>query len=450
MGNQESVPNYNETKRVMKVKKPPLKKKPTSKLVQVHQEVKIKPRVEANKRFIVEKPMEQNYEIKSKNREINSKLMERSMIQNKKTIDHQGQFLERPINSNLTMSNPKPNFDNIQFNPDNFQDQVKNYRNNMDDEKYQFEENLKNEKDIFYKKQREKEEKLNKSIKEFEDNYDPWNILGIEHGLMDISLIKKAYRKKALQYHPDKAGPKYEHIFNIVNQSYIYLLHKAEEEEEIEIKTTKEVTKQDYESFQDGMVNMHLDKDNFNINKFNEIFDKFRVGDENDDGYNDLLKDETNEQPLFNSKVSNEIFNAHFKKLKEKQSTALVAFDEPDSVNAVGSFQAGSLGASYQDGFGSSQSSNLGFTDIKQAYFDENLLIDPDKVNRKNYNSIDEYEAERSRLRRTPNEDEKIKYIRIEERKKLKEQQRIEILKEQDEKYRKNYSKINKKLINIK
>ena len=63
MGNQESVPNYNETKRVMKVKKPPLKKKPTSKLVQVHQEVKIKPRVEANKRFIVEKPMEQNYEI---------------------------------------------------------------------------------------------------------------------------------------------------------------------------------------------------------------------------------------------------------------------------------------------------------------------------------------------------------------------------------------------------
>ena len=326
------------------------------------------------KPIIVEKPMEQNYEIKSKNREINSKLMERSMIQNKKTIDHQGQFLERPINSNLTMSNPKPNFDNIQFNPDNFQDQVKNYRNNMDDEKYQFEENLKNEKDIFYKKQREKEEKLNKSIKEFEDNYDPWNILGIEHGLMDISLIKKAYRKKALQYHPDKAGPKYEHIFNIVNQSYIYLLHKAEEEEEIEIKTTKEVTKQDYESFQDGMVNMHLDKDNFNINKFNEIFDKFRVGDENDDGYNDLLKDETNEQPLFNSKVSNEIFNAHFKKLKEKQSTALVAFDEPDSVNAVGSLQAGSLGASYQDGFGSSQSSNLGFTDIKQAYFDDSAV----------------------------------------------------------------------------
>ena len=66
-------PNYNETKRVMKVKKPPLKKKPTSKLVQVHQEGKIKPRVEANKRFIVEKPMEQKYEIKSKNREINSK-----------------------------------------------------------------------------------------------------------------------------------------------------------------------------------------------------------------------------------------------------------------------------------------------------------------------------------------------------------------------------------------
>ena len=390
-----------------------------------------------------------NYEIKTKNNDLNSMLVERSMMQNKKMdMVNQGQFLERPSNSNYQLSNPKPTFDNIQFDPNSFNDQVKQYKQTLHDENEDFELNMEKQKVKFYENQKKKQHILEKAIHDFEENYDPWDILGLEYGDLDIQNIKKAYRKNALKYHPDKAGPKYEHVFNIINQSYIYLLKKSEESNEIEIKTKRDVVKQEYEAMNDGMVNMHIDKDNFNINKFNEIFEKFRMDDENDNGYGDLLKnnDESN-QPLFNSKVSNEIFNEHFNKLKKKQSNALIEYDEPQSLDASGSLGAVELGGSYEGGFGSSQSSHLGFTDIKQAHYEENLLINPEQVKYKNYNSIDEYEHERSQISHKPNQEEKMKYIKIDNKKKLREQKRVELLREHDNRLKNNYHKINKKLI---
>ena len=58
-----------------------------------------------------------NYEIKQKNSDLNSMLVERSMMQNKKEdcVD-KTQFFDRPSNSNYQLSNPKPTFDNIEFN----------------------------------------------------------------------------------------------------------------------------------------------------------------------------------------------------------------------------------------------------------------------------------------------------------------------------------------------
>ena len=388
-----------------------------------------------------------NYEIKTKNHDLNSALVNRSMIQNQSRHLNHNNYLERPSDSNSQLVNPKPSFDNIKFDPNNFNDQIKDYKTSIENEKNVFEENIKKQKDEFYEYQTNKKNLLEKKIKEFEDNYDPWDILGLEYGSYNIIDIKKAYRKNALKYHPDKAGKKYENLFNIINQSYIYLLQKAEEENEFEHKINQDVIRKDYESYSDGMENMHIDKDNFNINKFNEIFEKFRLNDENDEGYGDLLKnDKTENQPFFNSKVSNQIFNEHFNKIKENKSNALIEYDEPNSLNASGTLTVGQLGGDYSEGFGSSND-NLGYTDIKQAYYEDNLLINPDKVKIKNYRNVDEYESERSKLNYKPNEQEKMKYIQIENKKKQKEKIRLELLKEKDYNLSNNYNKINKKLI---
>ena len=389
-----------------------------------------------------------NYEVRTKNTDINNSLVERSMIQNKKIDVMNEHFMDRPTNSNHILSNPKPNFDNIKFNPDSFQDQVKEYKNHITHEEKLFEEDIEIKKKKFYETQKMKQDKLERSIIEFEKNYDPWDILGLEKNDLDLNNIKKAYKRNALKYHPDKAGKKYENLFNIINQSYIYLLNKSEQENELEIKSSREVTKQTYENFSDGMVNMHLDKDNFNINKFNEIFDKFRMSDENDEGYTDLLKSNEDEsQPLFNSKVSNEIFNSHFNKLKDKKSDALIEYEEPQYLNSSGSLGLSELGGQYQDGFGHSDSSNLGYTDIKKAHYEENLLINPEQVKYKKYNSIDQLENERSKISYKPSEEDKVKYIKIENKKKKREKDRIELLRERDEMLKKNYYTINKKLI---
>ena len=388
-----------------------------------------------------------NYEIKSRNTDLNDALVNRTMIQNKTSYNDHSNYLDRPSDSNSLVKGPKPNFDNIRFDPNNFNDEVSRYKTSIEEEKNVFEDNIQKQKDEFYQYQDKKKSVLEQKIKEFEDNYDPWDILGLEYGNYNINDIKKAYRKSALKYHPDKAGPKYENVFNIINQSYIYLLQKAEEENEIEYKTTQDVTRQDYESYSDGMVNMHIDKDNFNINKFNEIFEKFRMEDENDSGYGDLLKNDKNEnQPFFNTKVSSQIFNEHFNKIKDKKSNALIEYDEPQSLNASGSLNVQELGQSLDGGFGASQD-NLGYTDIKQAYYEDNLLINPDKVKIKNYKNVDEYENERSKLSHKPNEQEKMKYIQIENKKKQREQIRINLLKEKDYSLTNNYNKINKKLI---
>ena len=388
-----------------------------------------------------------NYEIKTKNHDLNNALVNRSMVQNQSRHLNHNNYLERPSDSNSLLTTPKPSFDNIKFDPNNFNDQVNEYKNSIQNEENEFEENIRIQKDKFYEKQQKKRNVLENKIKEFEENYDPWDILGIEYGNYNINDIKKAYRKNALKYHPDKAGKKFENLFNIINQSYIYLLQKAEEENEIEFKTNQDVTKKEYESYSDGMVNMHIDKDNFNINKFNEIFEKFRINDENDEGYGDLLKNDTNEQqPFFNSKVSNQIFNEHFNKIKENKSNALIEYDEPQSLNAQGTLTVGQLGQDISGGFGTLHD-NLGYTDIKQAYYEDNLLINPEKVKYKNYKNVDEYENERSKLSYKPNEQEKMKYIQIENKKKQKEKIRLDLLKEKDYNLNKNYSKINKKLI---
>src|SRR6478609_5221325 len=56
----------------------------------------------------------------------------------------------------------------------------------------------------------------------FDLNVDPYDFLGVKRGCKDLKEIKKAYRKKALQFHPDKRqGNDYD--FSTLNKCYIYI-----------------------------------------------------------------------------------------------------------------------------------------------------------------------------------------------------------------------------------
>ena len=95
----------------------------------------------------------------------------------------------------------------------------------------------------------------------------------------------------------------------------------------------------------------------------------------------------------------------------------------------------------------SNNDSNIQFTDYKKAYNNNNKFINPEKVKYKQYKNIKELKAERSNIsHKLSKDDERL----INERKRKQEEdeiQRLERIKNQDNKYLDHFDKINKLLV---
>lgn len=393
-----------------------------------------------------------NYELKAKNTHLNNALVQRNLINvsSDKTPEN---FINYPSSSNDQVSSPKPNFDNIKFDPYNFNDEVENIKLSLEKEKIDFKTKQDEEKIYFESNFNKKNEYINEKIKMFEKDYNPWEILGLENNDFNIENIKKAYKKRALKYHPDKnigQNKDTSDLFNLITNAYIYLLKKSDDKHEVAIKISKVVEKQDYnDDVNESVYNIHLDKDNFNIQKFNDIFDKYKVNDDNEQGYGDLMKNNNDDDSkIFNSKVSQDVFNAHFNKLKQnKTSEQLTKFQEPSAIDLSSKFSTETLGNLNDGGFGYSNSNNLSYTDIKSAHFDENLLIDPDSVKFNTYKSVEQLESARSSVSFKANEKERDYYKQIEFQNDEREKLRQLKMREKDDVINNNFRKLNQKLI---
>lgn len=361
-----------------------------------------------------------------------------------------------PRNSNYDCIEPKKNFDNLKFTPFNFNDEVDKYKNDINDERDQFEKDEKNRRDKFNKLQKEKEDYLNNQIKNFEDNYNPWDILGLEYNDLNINNIKKAYKKNALKYHPDKAGKKYEGKFQLITQSYIYLLKKSEESDSLNIKLAKKVEKANYEDdINEGVENIYVSKDNFDVNKFNKIFDKYKLPSSFDKGYSDLMKNdnknsiESDNNSVFGSKFNNDIFNAHFDKKKlNKSSNSIIEYQEPIALEtSLSNFSQSMLGIDDIDDFGAINSNGLSYTDYKKAHIDETMLIDINKVKYKSYNSVEQLENDRSNISYVLSPEDRRRQEMMQRKIEEDDNFRIQKQRRHDEMIKSQYDKINHRLI---
>ncbi len=404
-------------------------------------------------------------DIQSKLREktySNTALMERNMlsdiyIDNNESNKNKVRMMNYPSNSNNELSNPKKNFENIKFTPYNFTDEVTKYKTTLVNENTEFERSENERRANFKKQQTDKEQYLNKQIELFEQQYDPWSILGLQHNDFDVDRIKKAYKKSALKYHPDRAGNKYKDMFQIVTQSYIYLLKKAEDKDIEHKKTSKSVVNTHYEDdINEAVENIYINKDKFDINQFNNIFEKYKVPSSFDKGYADMAKEDLNsikdDDQIFGQKFNNDVFNAHFNssKSKKKSSNALIEYQDPSALeSSMVNLNTTFLGGIDDiDDFGSVNSSNnLSYTDYKKAHVDETMLIDINKVKYKTYNSIDHLENERSQLSYTlsPEDRQRAEYL---ERKRTEDDNyRMQKQNQYDSMIEGQYRKINQRLI---
>jgi len=359
----------------------------------------------------------------------------------------------RQVNQNNEMT-PYIHTTNIQLRPDNLENEISSFQDNLKREKEEFEKEQKRREIEFEREQNKKYEYLKKELSKFENEYNPYQIMGIDKESISESILKKKYKTLILKYHPDKVGDKYKDQFQIITQAYLYLLNVIEKENELSEKTKKKVNIEYYEDkiheIQDeGVENIHVDKDNFNINTFNKIFEKYRLPSEYDNGYNDLdFKEPKEENVLFGKKFNQEIFHSHFDKLKTKHSSDIIEYQEPKEIYSSGNFGFQELGITNMNDFGSINSTQgLSYTDYKKAHLDENLLIDAQKVKYKSYKNMDHLEQERSNISYQPTQEDKKKYALLQQKKEEDERIRYEYMLKQDEKIKNQYEILNKKLI---
>lgn len=78
-----------------------------------------------------------NYELKSKNNNLNDALVERNYI-SFNDYYRDNELINYPKSSNDVMDRPKPSFDNIKFTPYNVTDEVKKYKDDIDHEEIKF------------------------------------------------------------------------------------------------------------------------------------------------------------------------------------------------------------------------------------------------------------------------------------------------------------------------
>lgn len=319
----------------------------------------------------------------------------------------------------------------------------------------QFENRQKTEREKFNEELQKRRKMFEREIEKFEhSNNDPYTILGLQNrgGGVGITLaeIKAAYKNLARKHHPDKGGNA--ERFKLITQSYCYLMNKygAKNSAAVEEhnKMTAPVVNRDYTNVDSNMQNLYVDKDNFDVKKFNDIFNKFKVEDVYDDGYGNIMNNSEEpamrqidkNQTVFTDKFNKEVFNKMFE--NENIHDELIEYNgEPEALDSSKNLSFKELGQGKIADFGK----DAKFTDYKRAY--EKSRFNPNKVKYKEYRNVDELKRERGSISHEMTDEMREKIRRKEEREAEQERRRKEKLEQEDDLWKVQYEKLNKLFI---
>ena len=281
---------------------------------------------------------------------------------------------------------------------------------------------------------------------------NPYKILEISKDY-DRQTLKKAYMTKAMVLHPDRGGNSED--FKLLGLAYKSLLKKLDD---LEINMHNEL-KQNHEKYvnddkQD--VNYKLDKDNFDINLFNNLYDEYKLTNNfSDRGYGDWLKKEEESDYNDNSDLQNNFtsnkFNSSFDNYKDAISQSksnslslsepdeLISYKEQDSLTVLGGGKIKNYSGSVN---------GLGFRDLKDA-FENSTLINVNSINISNRSSdLNYYERSRDNTSFELNESDLLKYKNQITRQKKKEERRIRRLQREDSKIQDTYNYLHQRMLN--
>jgi curved DNA-binding protein CbpA len=290
--------------------------------------------------------------------------------------------------------------------------------------------------------------KITFDFKDKNISIDPFDVFQLEADCT-IEDIKGRYKKLIVKYHPDKSGYDSTQEFRILQKAYALLLSIKEEEARLmgQMTQTKESKQAERSEMDNDMerVNYQFEPssgNNFNRTKFNEMFEQNRFVEENEKGYSDWMKDDTNfgqQQPKVASKERfNEAFEEH---IQRQTSNQIIEYKDPDTLICTT--------AGYEElGNDNSDFTNHGkYTDLKKAY--TQATLHPGQVkSRENYKTIDQLKAARSGPLKLTQEEE----MYVAQKAKMEEQMEIarqNKMRDKDQAIEKHYSRLHGKAIEL-
>jgi len=284
---------------------------------------------------------------------------------------------------------------------------------------------------------------------------DPYKILGLSKEY-DEKMLKKAYLKAAMKAHPDRGGTPRE--FQQVSIAFTLLQKKLKERENNHSHEQLRDGAKDFFSQQANTPKINTKMtEKFDIDVFNQIYDKNKIPEVYDDGYGDWINQnpalESGQTKMFQNGFNKDMFNATFENYKREQAknnpqNQLVKYQEPEvKISMSNADSIMTLGQGKIANF-SGQSDNLTYTDYKQAFTDGSMLIDPSTVDTSGRaNSVRGIKSQRSNISYQMTQEDQIRLAQQQAFASNAERDRISRLNVYDRQHGEAYEKIHSMLL---
>ena len=286
---------------------------------------------------------------------------------------------------------------------------------------------------------------------------NPYEILGVTKNFT-LEELKDKYKRVAKKVHPDRGGS--QQLFNLVTLAYKKLV---EEYKLKKINKQFNELKTDFSNYSDTQNNTQkrnpeFYKPQYQSNDFREVFnrtyDNHKVHSAYDNGYGNFMieSDGRREDIDIAKKVNNmKQFNSAFEaEPLNNYNRRMIVYKEPEALpSSSKSLKYTELGVGKIKDF-SSSTNNLDCTDYKAAH-SMNRLADPRMMNnRRNFNSIDDVQADRSNISYKMSEEDLRKQAIKKKKEIIREIRRQERQTQMDIQSQKNFERVNKLLLQFK
>lgn len=271
---------------------------------------------------------------------------------------------------------------------------------------------------------------------------DPYKLYGYnKNQRIDIQDLKLKYKKYALETHPDKNNGDSKN-FKIINEAFKVLFedYKLKQNDkqfnELKNNSLNSIEKQTKTNYQ----NTNINSDNFNVTKFNNVYDNHRISNVNDDGYGDWSKENEfkSDDIVRNSSLTKGNFNSMFDN-NVKVSDAVIQYSNPKELFMNNENNCEELGVDKIDNY-TGNTKSINYTDYKEAHT-TSRLIDTNANTRESYNSVNDIKAARSNIKDQTAEE--IMEIELEKSRTVeREEKRMSNVMNHDNAHFENYNKI--------